>query len=76
MTPMPTSSFTAPLADEPTTGHSKLLRSIQILTAVALVSCLLAMTIFKTGARHDFCLGLTVGVLLALLAQTFFNRDR
>lgn len=34
-----------------------------------LVVLLLAMFVFKTGTRHDFCLGLGVGILIGLLAQ-------
>jgi O-antigen ligase len=40
-------------------------------TVASIVPLVLAMFVFHTGNRHDFCLGLSVGVLVGLLAQTF-----
>jgi O-antigen ligase len=40
-------------------------------TVASIVPLVLAMFVFHTGNRHDFCLGLSVGILVGLLAQTF-----
>ncbi len=32
---------------------------------------LLAMFVFKTGNRHDFCIGLATGTLIGMIAQLF-----
>jgi Na+/proline symporter len=40
-------------------------------TFAAIVPLLLAMLVWKSGNRHDFCIGLSVGLLIGLLAQSF-----
>jgi preprotein translocase subunit SecF len=40
-------------------------------TAAAIIAIALALLVFKSGVRHDFCLGLAAGVLVGVLAQTF-----
>jgi hypothetical protein len=39
-------------------------------SAAALVAITLAMFVFKTGGRHDFCLGLAAGTLIGLIVQS------
>jgi hypothetical protein len=43
--------------------------------AAALVAITLAMFVFKTGGRHDFCLGLAAGTLIGLLVQSSIIRN-
>jgi hypothetical protein len=40
-------------------------------TIAAILPLLLAMFVWKSGASHDFCIGLSVGTLIGLLVQTF-----
>ncbi len=40
--------------------------------AISVVTVLvLALFVFKTGNSHDFCLGIAVGLMVGLLAQSF-----
>jgi len=40
-------------------------------TVASIVPQLLALFVFQTGNRHNFCLGFSVGMLIGLLVQTF-----
>lgn len=48
--------------------HVWLLRGF---TIAAIVPLLLAMSVWKSGASHNFCVGLSLGTLIGLLVQTF-----
>lgn len=59
-----------------TTGKPlKLLWIVRGFSLAVLVTLLLAMFVFKTGVRHEFCLGLAVGMLIGLIAQLFAIRN-
>jgi hypothetical protein len=40
-------------------------------TVASIVPLVLAMFVFHTGNRHNFCLGFSIGTLIGLLVQTF-----
>jgi hypothetical protein len=69
---MPGSQAIAPsLIEKLTHGRWKPMWSIRLFTAFALTTTVLALAVFKTGNAHAFCQGLTLGILLGLLTQTF-----
>jgi hypothetical protein len=70
---MPTSaSNSAPSYFEEMTGKAiSPVWLLRVFTIVSIVPLLLALFVFTTGGRHDFCIGLSVGTLIGLLVQTF-----
>jgi hypothetical protein len=48
---------------------------IRAFAIAALVPLLLAMLIWTSGARHNFCIGLTVGLIIGLIVQTFADQN-
>ncbi len=66
-----TSSNSHPSYFEAVFGRSvNLVWLIRGFSTAALVAITLAMFVFKTGGRHDFCLGLAAGTLIGLLVQS------
>jgi len=65
----------APMTQSPiealTNGRWKPMWTIRLLTVLAMVACFLAMLVFKSGPSHSFCVDLTLGFLVGLLAQSF-----
>lgn len=65
----------APMTQSPiealTNGRWKPIWTIRLMTVLAMVACSLAILVFKSGHAHSFCIGLTLGFLVGLLAQSF-----
>ncbi len=53
----------------------KLIWSVRVMAAVAVITQICAVAVFKSGAAHAFCGGATLGVLSGLLAQSFAGRN-
>jgi preprotein translocase subunit SecF len=48
---------------------------IRAFAITALVPLVLAMLVWTSGIRHNFCIGLTVGLLIGLIVQTFADQN-
>jgi hypothetical protein len=69
---MATSSNSHPSYFEKVTGRPVSALWVMRVFAISVVTVLvLAMFVFKTGNPHDFCLGIAVGLMVGLLAQSF-----
>jgi len=54
------------------TGHPvNPLWLIRGFSMAAIIPLVLALLVFKTPGAHDFCVGLSLGLLVGLVAQTF-----
>lgn len=49
----------------------KLLWAVRLLNALALLSLILAQTLWKSSSMHDGCLGFGIGVLAVALVSSF-----